>query len=131
MVDIATQCSMAPITALSIAARQNIDSAYLEQILAKLKAIGLVKAFRGPGGGYKLSKPSKDILLSDIMVAAEEGFKMTRCNNSESKKCTGGESLCATHHLWLQLEQYIEHFLQSVTLEDVCNTMPDSPDATN
>ena len=36
---------------------QQISLKYLEQVIAVLKAAGLVKAVRGYGGGYKLAKP--------------------------------------------------------------------------
>lgn len=42
---------------------------YLEQIVAKLKRAGLVKSTRGPGGGYVLTKPAKQITLRHVIDA--------------------------------------------------------------
>ena len=39
--------------------RQEISLSYLEQLFAKLRRGGLVTSVRGPGGGYRLSRPSR------------------------------------------------------------------------
>ena len=39
---------------------------------AGLRRYGLVKSFRGPGGGYILAKPVHEIPVSDILLSAED-----------------------------------------------------------
>ena len=106
-----------------IAEAQSITVAYLEQIFSKLKNAGIVKSQRGPGGGYILAKDISDIKISEIINAAEEEIKMTRCNGEEGKSAcmNGGKSKCVTHDLWDGLSETIEGYLSSVTLEDVVN----------
>jgi Rrf2 family iron-sulfur cluster assembly transcriptional regulator len=36
-----------------------------------LRLAGLVKGFRGPGGGYRLTKPADEIPVLDIILATE------------------------------------------------------------
>ena len=108
-----------------IAKAQGIDLSFLEQIFAKLKKADLIESVRGPGGGYRLSKSSREISVSQIMKAIEEEVKITKCGNtsaSENKRCLNhGKSICATHHLWSELERNIDDYFKSKTLFDICN----------
>src|SRR5260370_11708255 len=48
----------------AISEQQNIPKRFLEQILNDLKSAGVVESKRGVAGGYRLSKPPKDISLA-------------------------------------------------------------------
>lgn len=119
MVDLATREGARPVTLSDISLQQEIPLAYLEQIFAKLRKAGLVKSVRGPGGGYQLQRSPADIYISDIILAAEEGIKMTRCNSGPSG-CMAPKTRCLTHDLWEGLGNQIYQYLRSVSLEDVC-----------
>ncbi len=121
MVDLATQLTDKSVTLASIAERQEIPLPYLEQIFAKLKRAGIVDSARGPGGGYKLAKLAERTSIAEIIVASEEDMTMTRCGASETPGCMqSNKARCLTHDLWEGLEQQIEHYLESLSLADVC-----------
>ena len=120
MVDLATQAKEKPTKLAAIAGRQAIPLAYLEQIFARLRRRGLVASVRGPGGGYLLKRPAAEVRISDIILAAEEPIKMTRCAG-EASGCTTPKIKCLTHDLWEGLGNQIFLYLQSVSLEDVCD----------
>ncbi len=70
MADLAQhEAASRPVSLADIAQRQEISLSYLEQLFAKLRRGGLVKSVRGPGGGYRLSRPSAETRISDIIVA--------------------------------------------------------------
>ncbi len=102
-----------------IAERQGITVAYLEQIFSKLRVAGIVKSQRGPGGGYMLARDVSEIKISEVIKAAEEKIKMTRCSDS-AQPCMGG-SKCLTHDLWNGLGKTIENYFNAITLADVVN----------
>lgn len=108
-----------------IANRQDITVAYLEQIFCKLKSAGIVKSQRGPGGGYILTKPAAQIAIAEIINAVEEPMKMTRCGTKEEpvhqKGCIHSKAKCTTHKLWEGLENQIQNYLTSITIDDVLN----------
>ena len=120
MVDLAAQSGEKPVKLADIAARQEIPLAYLEQIFARLKQHGLVKSVKGPGGGYRLSKPEGQTPISDIVSAAQESIKMTRCEAASHGGCMGTKARCVTHDLWEGLSDQIFSYFNSITLEDVC-----------
>lgn len=114
LVDLATRqtlgCACGPICIAEIAARQKLSQAYLEQLFGKLRRAGLVSSARGPGGGYRLTRPSDAIAIADIVAAVEEPFLGPRCEDSDR---------CEADALWEELDRRIRQFLNSVTLADV------------
>lgn len=119
MVELARRGSNSPISLSEISERQEIPLAYLEQIFSKLRKGGLVKSVRGPGGGYQLAHPAAETWVADIVLAAEEAIKMTRCD-SEAAGCMSPKTRCLTHDLWEGLGTQIYHYLRSISLEDIC-----------
>lgn len=122
MVDLASQEGGKPVRLANIAERQEIPLAYLEQIFAKLKRRDIVQSVRGPGGGYKLLKSAERTSISEIVIAAEEEITMTRCVGAHSDGCMKSKKArCLTHDLWEGLSNQIEHYLETLTLADVCS----------
>ncbi|MBL6688310.1 MAG: Rrf2 family transcriptional regulator [Pseudomonadales bacterium] len=113
MVDLAVYQDRGPIPLSEIAERQSISLAYLEQLFAKLKRSRLVESVRGPGGGYCLSRDSKEIFVADIVGSVDETVDATRCAGKGD--CQGGE-MCLTHELWTDLSDQIHNFLKGVDL---------------
>jgi Rrf2 family transcriptional regulator, iron-sulfur cluster assembly transcription factor len=120
MVDIAKCGCRGPVTLAEIAERQAISLSYLEQLFAKLRAGGLVKSVRGPGGGYLLAHGADGTRISDIILAVDEPIRATRCTPGAPTGCIGGNGRCLTHDLWEELGNQIHLYLSSVTLADVC-----------
>jgi Rrf2 family iron-sulfur cluster assembly transcriptional regulator len=108
-----------PVSLAEIAKRQEISLSYLEQLFAKLRRGGLVKSVRGPGGGYRLSRPAAEVRVADIILAVDEPMTATRCEQGSPKGCTGTTTRCVTHDLWEELGRQIHVFLSSVSLADV------------
>lgn len=102
-----------------IAKRQEISLSYLEQLFAKLRKGGLVRSVRGPGGGYRLSRPAAELRIADIILAVDEPIAATRCKTGSPLGCTGTTTRCVTHDLWEELGRQIHVFLSSVSLADV------------
>jgi Rrf2 family iron-sulfur cluster assembly transcriptional regulator len=119
MVDLAKHQGEGPITLASISERQFISLSYLEQLFRKLRESNLVESIRGPGGGYLLAKEPKDITVSHIMAAVNEEIRTTMCK-TEDVGCHRG-SRCQTHNLWTALGEHIRFFLETVTVQDVCD----------
>jgi Rrf2 family iron-sulfur cluster assembly transcriptional regulator len=115
----AQEAGIKPVALADIAERQDISLSYLEQLFAKLRRGGLVTSVRGPGGGYRLSRPSAELRIADIIVAVDEPIAATRCKTGSAKGCTKTGARCVTHDLWEELGQQIHVFLSSVSLADV------------
>ena len=113
MLDLAIHDRAGPVTLADISQCQGISLSYLEQLFAKLRKSGLVKGVRGPGGGYRLSRPAAEISIGDIIRAVDESVDATRCEGRGD--CQNGDA-CLTHELWSELSQRLYQVLDGITL---------------
>jgi len=107
-----------PVTLAAISERQFISLSYLEQLFRSLRAGGLVRSIRGPGGGYLLAHPANEITIADVIQAVNEPIRTTMCENAV-RGCHRGKR-CDTHQLWDSMGKHIYRFLDVVTIEMVC-----------
>jgi Rrf2 family transcriptional regulator, iron-sulfur cluster assembly transcription factor len=112
-----------------VARRQEISLSYLEQLFARMRRAGLVAGVRGPGGGYRLSRPSAATTIADIIAAVDEPIKTTRCDEGDAKSCIGRKGRCIAHGLWAEMGGRIQSFLASVSLADVLEQRFDGDNA--
>jgi Rrf2 family protein len=117
MADLAKYGGAEAVPLSSIAERQHLSLAYLEQLFQRLRKAGLVASARGRSGGYALARTADSITVAEVMAAVEEGTRMTRCLDDDVG-CLG-EQRCLTHGLWSALGSQISTFLSGVTLHDV------------
>lgn len=108
-----------PVTLADISERQRISLSYLEQLFSKLRRNGLVNSIRGPGGGYKLARPSHEISVAQIISAVDEQIDATQCGGHEN--CHGDDGPCMTHDLWASLNQRILGYLDGISLGEMVN----------
>jgi len=115
MMDLAINDRNGPVTLAEISSCQGISLSYLEQLFAKLRKARLVEGVRGPGGGYRLGKPSNSISVAEIILAVDETIDSTQCQGAED--CQSGDR-CMTHKLWEDLSVRLYEFLNGITLSD-------------
>lgn len=119
MADLAAQGAGERASLSEISERQNISVTFLEQLFGKLRRADLVESVRGAKGGYVLALAPQNITLDQIIYAVNEDIKAHGCTPEDRVGCTGRSDRCLTHNLWGALEDHIEAFLSSITLEDV------------
>jgi Rrf2 family protein len=61
-----------PVTTEEIANGLGLSSSYTESILKELREADLIRAHRGPGGGYQIRGNPEDISLWDVVQHFEE-----------------------------------------------------------
>lgn len=116
MLDLAYHSEKKPVTLTDIAKRQSISLSYLEQLFARLRRAGMVEGVRGPGGGYQLSRASREISIASIIAAVDEVVDSTRCGGKSN--CQHNQA-CLTHDLWIGLSDQIRAYLTNITLGEL------------
>jgi Rrf2 family iron-sulfur cluster assembly transcriptional regulator len=127
MIDIALYGAEGPVNLKEISVRQEISMDYLEQLLRRLRAAGLVRSVRGPHGGFALAKPSEKVHVWEIIAALEPDIAPVFCVDEKllarvPKKHCKRMGRCATHLLWLGLAEQIRSYLLSRSLRDLVET---------
>lgn len=108
-----------PVQVRVIGPRQGIPTRYLEQIFQRLRKAGLVRGKRGPGGGYQLSRPPREVSLRHI-VEALEGSLQEGVPPAELRARTG-EAVHRPDFLWPELAERLARLLDETTLETLCH----------
>ncbi len=120
LVDLAYYGQGKPLALTEIAERQSLPISYLEQLFLKLRQKGFVASTRGHLGGYTLAREADTIRILEILEAIGEPLETTRCDKSSSTGCLGTNAKCLTHALWAGLGAQMHHYLQGISLADVC-----------
>ena len=100
-----------------IAEKQGISEKYLESIISMLAKAGLVEGLRGKKGGYRLSKPSGEYSVKEILSASEGSLAPVNCLEEDNVCPRAG--LCKSLPVWERLDQLINDYLDSVSLEEL------------
>ena len=119
LVDIAQAPEGRLVSLNEISARQNVSLAYLEQLFVKLRRAGLVDSVRGPGGGYRLSRPAEAIRISEVLEAVEETVSAMHTGAGASGAVSGSRAQSMTNRLWEGLSAHVYVFLHQTRLSDV------------
>jgi len=117
LLDLALRDEQGPMPLRDIADHQQLSPKYLEQVLAALQTADLVRAVRGPKGGYTLSRPPARINLRDIYEVLEGSEGFVRCT-TDPKVCDRADT-CVTQEVWASLYETCVKALEAVTLADL------------
>ncbi len=123
MIDLAEQSNGQRIPLKDIAQRQHISQKYVEGIMTTLSKNGLVSGVHGKGGGYCLTREPKDYSTGEILNLTEGTLAPVSCLGADAAPCERASD-CKTLPLWTKLDEIIQNYLNSVTLEDLIDGNP-------
>lgn len=102
----------------TIARRLDLSGKYLEQVINVLTKAGFVKSVRGPAGGYRLARKSKDYTVGEILRLTEGSLAPVACVGEGAGYCAREDS-CVTVTVWRELNDAINSVVDRITLADL------------
>ncbi len=120
LVDIAAFEGRGKVKIKDISSRQDISQKYLEQIVAILTKIHLVKGERGPQGGYTLARPASEITVFEVVSQIEGGSSVVPCITSNGVVCDCKDR-CTTIDMWKRIDKAIISIMSETTIQDLLN----------
>jgi Rrf2 family protein len=123
MLELAKDNSEGPLQIKEIAKRQGISIKYLERIMSRLAAAGLVISLRGLHGGFTLARAPEDIALLDVLNASDENLILVDCIK-EDACCERGKQ-CVMNTVWRGLYRSMENYLGGLSLADLVHMEDD------
>jgi len=122
VLDIAQHSDGSPVPLAAISKREGISLLFLEQLFQRLRKGNIVKSVRGPHGGYVLARETWEITIGEIVRLIEPPLYSSSCfSKSESVESCRIADSCIGGAVWKQLAEHIDAFLDSITVEDLCN----------
>jgi Rrf2 family protein len=103
-------------TKAEISRSEDISADYVEQILTKLRTVGLVRSHRGIRGGFSLARKPQEITVADVLLAAEGPLSIAPCLPDANCPRAGR---CATRTLWQEASKALVKTFSGVTLADM------------
>jgi len=113
----------APVPVSDIAKRQDLGTAFLEQLFRPLKRAGLVAPWRGMKGGYTLARPAEEISLLAVLGALDD--PVARPHAAAGVQASAEAQAVAA--LMVQAEGALETALGQITLADLKRHAQRSP----
>ena len=117
ILELAENYGNGPLQLRIIARDQVVSVKYLEQLMAMLKAAGIVRSIRGSKGGYILAKTPGQIKVSECFQCLEGSLITTECVEDESF-CERTND-CIARQVWTEVQEAVMGVLQSMTLQDL------------
>ncbi|MDA8413996.1 MAG: Rrf2 family transcriptional regulator [Desulfobacteraceae bacterium] len=105
-----------------IAAAVDVPPTFLAKIFQQFSKIGLVKSYRGTGGGFVLGRSADKITLLEVVEAVEGPIVPNRCviNKGECAR----DATCNVHPVWVDVQHRVRDILNEVTLQKLAGTNP-------
>lgn len=104
----------AVLSTTELADRAGLEATTVAKVLKPLAQHGLVEAFRGSAGGYKLARDARDINLGDVVEAMEGPLAMTECCSADTG-CAISRA-CRSRHAWQRVNHLIADALRATPL---------------
>ncbi|MBB1472675.1 MULTISPECIES: SUF system Fe-S cluster assembly regulator [unclassified Luteimonas] len=119
------------LSAVELAEHAGLEPPTVSKVLKPLAQAGLVDAFRGAHGGYRLSRDASDISLIAIVEAMEGPLAMTECSLDDTS--CGIASQCGARANWRRINDVVADALRGVSLAQMLDTppLPDTPPGTS
>ena len=95
-----------------------IPRPFLRKILQALNKQGLLKSYKGSGGGFSLDRPGNKIFLFDLINVLQGPVKFNECIFKKTF-CPDVKS-CALKKKIEAIEKYVVSQLQSITIASLC-----------
>jgi Rrf2 family protein len=117
MVDRALLDGSGPVPLRGLMRDESVSHKYLAQLAGALHRAGLLRAARGPNGGYELARPAERISARDIIESVNGPTSLLDCLLSPS--CCRRSRVCAARRMWAKLNGVIVSVLEETTLADL------------
>src|SRR5438477_12506400 len=105
-----------------IAREEHIPKYYLEKVVRDLMRRGLVRARRGPGGGYQLARPPESVSFRDVIEAVEGPITLNVCVDGSSA-CNLQPS-CRMFRVWEEGQRVLLDVFSRTMLSEVASSRP-------
>jgi Rrf2 family protein len=110
---------------------QGVSAAYVAKLFGALKRAGLVVAFEGAGGGYRLARPAAEITVLEVVQALEGDKPLFQCNEIRGQcamfngqpPAWAHRGLCSIHAVMVEAERQMKQVLAGHTLADLASRL--------
>ncbi len=106
------------ISASKIALKTRVTEKFCLKILRKLVSAGIVRSYKGVGGGYELNKAPEEITLKQVIETIEGPIVLSRClQNDFNCEHKDGNCTCYFHNVFYEVSKEMAERFDAVTFK--------------
>ncbi len=103
-----------PVPLAEICRARHLPRDYLTKIFTSLSRAGIVRAIRGKGGGFVLTRDPREISVLEVIEAVEGPLALNLCQH-DPPLCE--ELDCPLRPVWQELQETVRAALSKATLD--------------
>lgn len=119
MMELAMNEGRGPVLVDTIAKNQDMSGKYIHVLVTALRNAGMVRATRGPNGGYELAMNPNELNVLKIVETLEGKTPWVECLD-DACICPRSGS-CAPRDLWQEVVNAVDKVLSGCTLADLAD----------
>ncbi|MHB1688406.1 MAG: RrF2 family transcriptional regulator [Ignavibacteriaceae bacterium] len=109
------------LTIPEISQMEGLSTANVGKLLRALRLGGFIESTRGQTGGYKLARPSNEIIIGDVLsVLGGKLFESGFCDIHSGTEIICTHTIdCSIRSLWRTIQSLLDGVLSKLTLKDL------------
>lgn len=107
-----------PAQVKDIAEAELIPRPFLAKIMNQLERRHLVHSVRGPGGGFRLARPAREIMAGDVITIFDDLLEFERVCILGLDKCSDKHS-CPLHKEWKRFRSSLRKRVAVLTIDQM------------
>lgn len=107
----------ARVSSSEVASAEDVPVDFLQKLLRKCVRAGLVKAYRGPQGGFSLARSPGEITVLQVVEAVQGPLVFNKC--LLGKETCPRSSICPLRRRWAAITEEVSRFMRHTTLEEL------------
>ncbi len=107
--------------ARAIARAESLPAPILRKVLHLLTRKRLLRARRGPGGGFCLARRPELVSLKDVVAAVDGLEHLQRCAVGLAR-CSD-DAPCPLHHTWKGMREQMLRYLEATSLSEMARAL--------
>jgi Rrf2 family protein len=108
-----------PLKLQDLARRTAVPQSVLEQVMPVMRSAGVVRAERGPYGGYRLNKPPTEITLERVVRLFQGQLAPIACATRHQPEPCPMMLACSLRHVWEEIRDATIAILERTTFADL------------
>lgn len=118
----------ASVSATEMVSALQIPRPFLRKLLQTLSAEGILRSFKGQGGGFTLAKRPQDVPLTDLVRIFQGSVELNEC--IFKKKICPNRKTCVLRKEINLIEQDVLARLRGITIESLLRSAPNVASST-
>jgi Rrf2 family protein len=103
---------------------EGISHSYMAKLTRHLRLSGFIESTPGRRGGYILSRPANEVIISEVLKALDGSLfssEFCQSHSGDFKVCANSVN-CSVRSLWRVVQQAVDSVLTQVSLHDLIHS---------